>query len=529
MDFSQINPIPSEPLTSPIRLAEVLAAFSLATDLGTGKQMGHALRACYLGMAMARELRLSSLSQAELFYSFLLMHSGCAALSLAMTPIIKGDELAAIADITLIDDSNPREAIGWLLRNVSPNAPLPTRIFNIIQALLDSQDSGDARSVCEVAVRVAQRLDMPPGVQNAVRHYLECWDGKGPFGLAGKAIPLSARLLHLALKMEACNSVYGHETAESMALEQKGKTFDPQVVDVFLSVARKSSLWETLAKEELWEVVLDLEPDSPHRYIGEAKLDDVALAAADFVDLKSPVTVGHSRETADFAQGIARRLDLPQSEVDTIRRAALVHDLGLMALPGYILLHPDRLSEVDKEKLRLHPYYTERILSRVPALKQIAAIAGMHHERLNGTGYYRGLSGEELPVGACILALADDFQDRLRASPGRLDLDPKDVLKTMEPEAGTLFSPECFAALAQELGAAGPISQPRQGWPAGLTDREVEVLQKVAAGNTNRQIAQELVISERTVAHHLEHIYNKIGISSRAAAVFFAMEHELIR
>lgn len=526
--MSTANRSPAEALRSPIRLAEVLAAFSLATDLGTGKSMGHALRACYLGMAMAREMRLPASQQVELYYGFLLMHSGCAAASLSLAPIIQGDELAAIADITLRDDANLLEMLGWMRRNVSPNAPLARRIRNLLQALRHNpEDDGGIRGVCEVAVRVAQRLDMPQGVQDAVHYYLERWDGKGPYRLEGDAIPLNARLLHIALKIEACNTVYGRDAAEAMALAQKGKIFCPQVVEVFLSIDKNAGLWKTLARQDLEDIVLDLEPDSPYRDIGEAKLDDVALAAADFVDLKSPITAGHSRETAHFAVCIARRMELPPAEIDTIRRAALVHDLGHLTLPGHILLNQDRLSEVDKEKLRLHPYYTERILSRVPALAPVAAIAGMHHERINGTGYYRGLSGDELPVSACILALADDFQDQLQASSSRGDIDPKDVLKAMEPDAGTLFSPDCFAALAEELGVAAPKLQRRHEWPAGLTDREVEVLQQVATGDTNRQIAQALVISERTVAHHLEHIYDKIGISSRAAAVFFAMEHEL--
>ncbi|MBN1450363.1 MAG: HD domain-containing protein, partial [Anaerolineales bacterium] len=510
-----INRAPSETPHNPMRMAEVLAAFSFATDLGTGKSMGHALRACYLGMAMARELRLSDSEQVELYYSFLLMHSGCAALSLAMAPIIQGDELAAIGDITLRDDSSLREMLGWMRANVSPDAPLPTRILNLVRALLHNPDEGDVRGVCEVAVRVAQRLDMPPGVQNAVRYYLERWDGKGPFGLRGDEIPLSARLLHMALKADACNTVHGRDAAETIALERKGKLFDPHVVDVFLSVARESNLWEILAKQDLWEVVLELEPDSPYRTIEETRLDDVALAAADFVDLKSPATVTHSRETAYFAECIARRLGLPESEITTIHRAALVHDLGHLALPSHILLNQDQLSEVDKEKLRLHPYYTERVLSRMPVLASIAAIAGMHHERLNGTGYYRGLSGDELPVSACILALADDFQERLQASRHHTTPDPQDVLKSMQPDIGPLFSPDCYAALAEELGGTAPQPRPRRDRPAGLTNREVEVLQHVAKGDTNRQIAQALVISERTVAHHLEHIYDKIGISSR--------------
>jgi HD-GYP domain-containing protein (c-di-GMP phosphodiesterase class II)/DNA-binding CsgD family transcriptional regulator len=413
-------------------------------------------------------------------------------------------------------------------RNVSPAAPLPSRILNLIRALVHSPDAGDVRGVCEVAVRVAQRLNMSSGVQNAVQHYLERWDGKGPYGLQGNAIPLYARMLHLAQITEVCNTVYGRDAAEAMALEQKGKIFDPKMVEVFLSVAGKPNLWQVMANQDPWEIVLDLEPDSPYRYLDDAKLDAVALAAADFVDLKSPTTVNHSRETAHFAECIARRMDLPPSEIINVRRAALVHDLGHIALPSHILLNQDQLNEVEKEKLRLHPYYTERILSRVPALAPVAAIAGMHHERMNGTGYYRGLSKDELPVSACILALSDDFQDRLQAGPSRRNLDPQAVLKAMEPDAGQLFSPDCFAALAEEIGVAVPKPRQRQEWPAGLTNREVEVLRQAAQGDTNRQIAQELVISERTVAHHLEHIYDKIGTSSRAAAVFFAMEHEMI-
>lgn len=301
-----------------------------------------------------------------------------------------------------------------------------------------------------------------------------------------------------------------------MALEQKGRAFDPQLVAVFHglskhlvavfhALAKHSDFWDMLAKEDLWQVVLDLEPVSPYQGINEAKLDDVALAVADFVDFKSPLTVGHSGETVRIAESIARRMDLPASEVANIRRTALGHDLGHNALPGHILLNPRQLSEADKEKLRLHPSsYTERILSRVPALSAVAVIAGKHHERMNGSGYYRGLSGNELPTSACILAVADEYQERLLAQQGH---DSKDILKEMQPLVGPLFSPECFEALSQELGAASSKLPRRHAWPAGLTDREVEVLQLVATGASNRLIARQLVVSEKTVAHHLEHIY----------------------
>jgi len=520
---------PSKPLNSPIRMAEVLAALSLATDLGTGKPMGHAMRACFLGMQLAREMHLSTAEQAELYYSFLLMHSGCTVLSRGLAPDIKGDELAAIADITLRDDSDPLEMLDWMRHNVSPDVTLPARALNIFMLMRHNHEAAEhLRGACEVAVRVSQRLGMPHGVQDAVQHYLERWDGKGPYGLQGMEISLNSRLLQLALIFETAYSARGRNGAETVLLQQKGKTFDPQVVETFFTVAKNPSLWEMLAKTDLWEVVLDLEPDSPYRYMNESKLDDVALAVADFVDIKSPATAGHSKETARIAEGVARRMGLPQPEITNIRRAALVHDLGHIALPGNILHQHGQLSEADREKLRLHPYYTERILSRVPVLAEVAAIAGKHHERINGTGYYRGLSGNELPLSACILALADEFQERSHGLPGQNEPDPKDVLKAMKPEVGPLFSPACFEALAQELGVHVPKPSRRREWPAGLTDREVEVLRWVATGASNRKIAHQLVVSEKTVAHHLDHIYNKLGVSSRAAAVFFAMEHALI-
>lgn len=517
------------PQHQPIRMAEVLAALSLATDLGSGKTMGHAIRACYLGLEMAGVMRLPTAQQAELYYSFFLIHSGCTALSLRLAPIIQGDEVAAIGDATLRDDTNFLDMLNWMVHNISPDAPMLTRAFNTVRTMLQSDDSAeDLRGACEVAAQVAQRLGMSPGVQESVRHFLERWDGKGPNRLQGNKIPLCARLIHAALKVEAFHTVRGRHEAEMWVRAQTGKILDPQVAEAFAAVAKKPDLWEKLATPDLWDVILDLEPDSPYRHIEEPKLEDVALTVADFVDLKSPFTIHHSRETAKIAEAIAHRMDLPQADISDIRRAALMHDLGLVTLPNHIVENQERLSAGDKERLRLHPYYTERALSRVPALAAVADLAGKHHERLDGTGYYRGLSGDELSAGARILALADDFQDRMQERPGASAADPKEILRTMQPEAGTSFAADCFEALKQDFGLAAPKPHRRSAWPAGLTDREIEVLQVVATGASNRQIAQVLVISEKTVAHHLEHIYNKIGISSRAAAVFFAMEHDLI-
>jgi HD-GYP domain-containing protein (c-di-GMP phosphodiesterase class II) len=370
-------------------------------------------------------------------------------------------------------------------------------------------------------------------VQQALHFTFEFWDGSGPFGVHGSAIPLCSRIVLAAFVTEPFLRLKGPAAAEQAASAFRGKSFDPQVADTFRSVLYQGGFVEGLQKEEMWDDVLSMEPDSPIRHAPDTRLDDVALAFADFIDLKALTTQGHSRETARWAECIARGLGLPQADVTAIRRAALVHDLGNVAVPALILDKPGRLTAAEQERLRLHPYYTERILARAPALQKVALIAGAHHERLDGQGYFRGLAGAQIPIAARVLAVADVFQEHCAGRPDQPGLSPEDALRAMRPEVGPSLDPDCFAALGQELGVTAPQATAPQATaqrvlPAGLTEREVEVLRLVAKGASNRQIAKTLSISEKTAGHHLEHIYDKIGVSGRGAAVFFAMEHELI-
>ena len=155
-----------------------------------------------------------------------------------------------------------------------------------------------------------------------------------------------------------------------MALARRGKAFNPSVVDAFLSVAQRATFWTGLERERVWDSVLSMEPEqSPNRYIGEEKLKDVALVMADYADLKSPFLAGRSRRVADLAEGIARRMGLSESQVATIYQAALVHDIGIVAVPSFVLNRSqDSHTEAEREQLRIHPYHSERVLSRVPAL-----------------------------------------------------------------------------------------------------------------------------------------------------------------
>jgi HD-GYP domain-containing protein (c-di-GMP phosphodiesterase class II) len=333
--------------------------------------------------------------------------------------------------------------------------------------------------------------------------------------------------------LEVFHQVDGRDAAEHVALARRGKAFDPSVVDAFLSVAQKESFWSGLEQERVWDSVLSMEPEeSPHRYMGEEKLIDVALAMADYADLKSAFLAGRSRRVADLTERIARRMGLPESEATHIHRAALVHDIGIVAVPSFILNKPQgTLTEAEREQVRLHPYHSGRILSKVPALEPIIPLVEAHHEEMDGRGYYRGLQGSQIPLGARIITVADRFDELTHDSPDSPGREVDQAIDVMRQEVGTRLSPDVFQALTDYLSGVDRSHRQRtrqQEWPARLTDREVEVLRLIAKGLNRRQAATALFIAEGTVRSHLEHIYTKIGVSNRAAATLFAVEHDLL-
>jgi DNA-binding CsgD family transcriptional regulator len=279
--------------------------------------------------------------------------------------------------------------------------------------------------------------------------------------------------------------------------------------------------------------VLSLEPLSPHRFLPADQLADVATAFADFSDLKSFSAAGHSRRVGDLAARLAHRM-LGASEAETVRLAGLTHDLGLVAVPSFVLLKSqENLSAAEVERLRLHPYHAERILGRIPAFRAVIPLVGAHHERVDGQGYYRGLAGAQISPGARMLAVADRYDELTHGLPGHPPLDSESALERLHDDAGTAYAVECIRALEEELRADGTAKGRARGstkrqWPSGLTTREVELLRLLAGGLSRREVAQAVFLSEHTVRHHLEHIYDKIGVRTRVAATLFAVEHDLL-
>jgi HD-GYP domain len=249
---------------------------------------------------------------------------------------------------------------------------------------------------------------------------------------------------------------------------------------------------------------------------------------ADFADLKFPTLLGHSRRVAALTAAAMDRLGRPPAEVTTARRAALVLDLGRIAVPNSIWEKPGPLTDAEWERVRLHASQTERLLSRVPALAGVARLAAAHHERCDGSGYFRGSAAADLPLPARVFAAADTYAALTADRPHRPALPPHAAMTVLHEEvaAGRLDQPAAHAVLA----AAGHAVRPaRPQLPDGLTPRELDVLRLVARGLTNRKIARELVISERTVAHHVEHVLTKTGVSTRAAAALYSVQNDLLQ
>ena len=521
-----------------MRMVDLLGALSLAADLAVGLPAEHAIRSCHLGMCIADRLQLSEHQRVDLYYAELLMDLGCTAWTSHFAEYIMNDEIAARRELFFYTDrSNPIEVVSWAKDYLAAGRPAHVRTRQLLAfALHGTEDMRDGfRNTCEVAGRFAQRLDMPDAVQTALLSVFEQWDGGGPNGERGDMVPLISRIVYTTSFLEAFYHIGGRAAAIRLAQQRRGKAFDPSVVDAFLSVASDESFWEDFEQESVWTCVLSREPPSPHRYIEKEKLEDVALSFADFADLKSRYSAGHSRRVGDLAERVARRMRLPAAEIATVRHAALMHDLGLVAVPSFTLHKPhEQLTQIEREQFRLHPYYAERILSRVPALAHVVPLIAAHHERLDGRGYYRGLSGSQIPLGARIIAVADCFDELTHDTPDHLAIDPDRAQKQMSEEVGSSLCPDAFEALVQELCTDGsaPFSTRTSrapGRPAGLTDREVEILGLLAKGLSRREIAKRLVLSEHTVRHHLEHIYNKAGVSTKVGATLFAVEHDLLR
>ena len=485
------------------RLADVLGALSSAADLAAGVPMETSLRVCSLSTALAVRLGLSAQQQHDVYYAGLLRHLGCTGLSLEVSGLSGGDDHQGQRVIELLDLSQQSDA----------------ERQQIVAAL---------GGVCRQALLLASDLGMSAGVARALGQLHERFDGSGVEGLREDGIDWVARTLHVAMLAEPLYRQGGWRRVNEELERRSGAQLDPEICAAFLADADHFS--PLLNASSVWDAYLDAEPRAPAQISAE-QLDAVALAFARYTDLKSPIMLGHSPAVASLAVEAATIDGIDPELLVGLRHAGLLHDLGLVSVPNGILEKPGPLTVGEWERLRLHAYFTDRILARVPALAWVARVAGFHHERLDASGYPRGVSPAETDRASRLLACADSYQALIEPRHHRSAFEPSgaaDLLR-MQAREGRL----CARSVEAVLAAAGhgdstPRSSPVRALPAGLTSREAEVLVQVARGYTSKEVAVKLGVSTRTVQHHLEHIYAKLGVSTRAAAALFAVRNELV-
>ena len=507
-----------------VRLAELVAALSLGVDLGFGQPMEHVLRECLIALRLAERIGLLDAERSTVYYAALLVNVGCHSDAHEQAKWF-GDDIALRSGKYEHDYRSLRAAAATLRLVGSGNPPLHRFRVGLEFAISGRRDfDGMIARHSSSARALAERLGLPPAVQEAVGAAYEQWDGKGwPGGLAGARIPVAARLTQFAEFIEVAHRLGGIDAAVMLAERRAGSQFDPSLTAALR--ADPEGILDGLDGAHTWSAVIDAEP-ALRVTVSEGELDLALIAIADFVDLKSPYTLGHARAVAELASSAAARLGLPEDEARVLRRAALAHDLGRLGVSNAIWDKPGPLGAGEWERVRMHPYLTERMLHQSEALAPLAAIAVQHRERLDGSGYPRGLTGATISRSARLLGAVDAYQSMRELRPHRPALTADEAARELRADvrAGKLDADAVDAVLA---AAGHPVARRRE-WPAGLTAREVDVLRLLARGLSSKQIAAQLVITPKTARNHIEHIYTKIDASSRVAASLFATEHGLL-
>ena len=508
-----------------------MATLALAQDNAFGQPLESQLRSCLLATWMCDQAGYDDDVRTTAYWVAMLRYLGCTGHAHEVATVF-GDEIAIRAQTLVHDAANPaevmRDVMAYATAGHSPDER--DQIVKMIQETAREWAVYNFSSGCEVADMLAQRLDFGPDVRESLRFTFERWNGNGyPNHAQGEAIPLPMRIVHLSHDMEAIGRLFSPDHALEAARDRRDTTYDPALADLF--VAHGRGWFDRLGETEPWDAVLALEPE-PHRVLAGAELDDALTVVADFIDLKSPYMGGHSRRCARVAADAGQVLGLDDEAAVALRRAALVHDFGTTVVPNSIWDKPGPLTRAEFDRVELHPMVTEQMLRRSPALAVLNPVASAHHERCDGSGYHKRLRADDEDLSACVLAATEVYVGLTTERADRPPFEPADAADRASP-AGVRRR----ARAARKPGGAGG-RRPRRatdvaGQAPAQSGRADPARGRGAAargeGPDHRQIADRLYISPKTADHHIQHIYGKIRVSTRAAAALWAMEHAVVQ
>jgi HD-GYP domain-containing protein (c-di-GMP phosphodiesterase class II) len=502
---------------------ELVAATSLAADTGMGLPLETGLATCLVSTRLAGVLGLDADQRRRTYLLAMLQHVGCTASSATVAEVV-GDELLMREHSATLDFTDSAVMFRFMLAHVARANPVAARPLALLRAMAGGpRIMATADAICEAGVMLGTRCGYSPASAGDLVTVYENWDGSGlPGRAAGEQIPMPTRVVQVATLAVNAHQLFGPRAAIEMVRDRRGRVLAPPVVDALL--AHRAEVLEPMeAADSLWDAVLAADP-APAGIPTPEEVDGALSALGDFADLKSHYLVGHSRGVAELAGRAALEYGLTQEVATTVRRAGYVHDIGRVGVSSGIWEATRRLKPDELEKIRMHPYLTQQVLGRSPFLRSLSDIAISHHERLDGSGYHRSLRGTAIGAAARVLAAADAFHTKTEPRPHRAALSAAEAADHVRWEAGAgRLDPVAVDAVATAAGAAAP--RPRE---ERLTSREIEILREVSRGGSMREIAKALAISPKTVDGHLQRIYPKIGVQTRAGATLYALEHGLV-
>lgn len=436
-----------------LRLSELISALSYALDITEGQPEGHCVRCCWIGMHIGRRIGLSDEALWGLYYTLLLKDLGCSSNAARICELYLTDDLAFKRDFKTVGDSLP-QVLNFVLGHTGLGAPLTERFRSVLNIVRHGDEIATEliATRCQRGAEIARLLRFPETVSEGIYSLDEHFNGKGrPQGLAGEAIPLYARIALLAQVIDVFHASDGRQAALDEIRARRGQWFDPALVDAFELVAQDAAFWMTLASGAVDRAVLALEPAGHAVDLDDDYLDDIATAFGQVVDSKSPYTSGHSARVALYTELIAEEMGVAASRRRWLKRGALLHDVGKLGVSNSILDKPGKLDDDEWRAVQAHAQYTEAILARIDAFAELARVAGAHHERLDGKGYPRGLTADEISLETRIITTADIFDAITAERPYRGAIPIPKTLEMMAEHVGTAIDPDCFAALQRVI------------------------------------------------------------------------------
>ncbi|HEX6763951.1 MAG TPA: HD domain-containing phosphohydrolase [Polyangiaceae bacterium] len=512
-------------MTDP-RLAELLGRLSLAFDIANDSPHGKAVRSTVLAVELGARAGASEDELRDTLWVSLLAYLGCTGFAHDEGLMGGGDDRAVRSAMSMASPDEPLGSALGVLRRLAPDESLVRRARLLVGIFTDRTVMGRfQRAMCDASIRLAQIVGTGPSVIAGLDQLCERWDGKGvPGAVRGEALSLPMRLQQIGHVAEIAHHRGGRPAALEVVRRRAKRQFDPRLADVF--VKEHGALFESIEDPQIFERFLRLEP-KPVATADHRRIDDLARALAIFADLKSPTFLVHSTGVAALAERAAGELGLDADETRSLRWAALLHDLGRLSVPNGIWTKPGPLDWGAKEHVRLHSYYTGRVLDPIGTLADVARIAAAAHERLDASGYPERRSAQALPLTARVLAAADAAFAMSEDRPYRPALSSDAIARELLADAGSgRLDAKAVDAVLASLGRAERVPAAATH---GLSERELDVSRLLARGQSNKAIGTALRISPRTVQVHVARIFEKLGVRSRAGAAIWLIEHGLAR